>query len=135
MKENSIRIRMLAAVILLLFLHSLASPALLISSLNPDDIENISILKGPSAAALYGSRAGNGVVLVTTESVGKDFRNNFWQSTRVRLTDDAVIKVPVPNPAKGYYGFYVDLKYKNPAGGSYSVTTRAFIADKNGVQD
>ena len=33
-----------------------------ISSLNPDDIENISILKGPSAAAPSGSRAGNGVV-------------------------------------------------------------------------
>ncbi|WP_245747450.1 SusC/RagA family TonB-linked outer membrane protein [Parapedobacter koreensis] len=39
-----------------------------ISSLNPDDIESISILKGPSAAALYGSRAGNGVVLITTKS-------------------------------------------------------------------
>ena len=39
-----------------------------ISDLNPSDIENISILKGPSAAALYGSRAGNGVVLVTTKS-------------------------------------------------------------------
>lgn len=39
-----------------------------ISNINPDDIENISILKGPSAAALYGSRAGNGVVLITTKS-------------------------------------------------------------------
>lgn len=39
-----------------------------ISSLNPDDIQSVSILKGPSAAALYGSRAGNGVVLITTKS-------------------------------------------------------------------
>ncbi len=39
-----------------------------ISDLNPNDIENVSILKGPSAAALYGSRAGNGVVLITTKS-------------------------------------------------------------------
>ncbi len=39
-----------------------------ISDLNSDDIENISVLKGPSAAALYGSRAGNGVVLITTKS-------------------------------------------------------------------
>ncbi len=39
-----------------------------IAGLNPDDIENVSILKGPSAAALYGSRAGNGVVLITTKS-------------------------------------------------------------------
>lgn len=42
-----------------------------ISNLNPDDIENVSILKGPSAAALYGSRAGNGVVLITTKSGSK----------------------------------------------------------------
>ncbi len=42
-----------------------------ISGLNPDDIENVSILKGVSAAALYGSRAGNGVVLITTKSGSK----------------------------------------------------------------
>ena len=34
--------------------------------LNPDDVESISVLKGPSATALYGSRGGNGVILVTT---------------------------------------------------------------------
>ncbi|BDD09020.1 SusC/RagA family TonB-linked outer membrane protein [Fulvitalea axinellae] len=39
--------------------------------LNPDDIENISVLKGPNAAALYGSRAANGVILVTTKSAKK----------------------------------------------------------------
>ncbi|HEX8038052.1 MAG TPA: carboxypeptidase-like regulatory domain-containing protein, partial [Chryseosolibacter sp.] len=38
-----------------------------ISDINPEDVESISILKGPSAAALYGSRAGNGVVLITTK--------------------------------------------------------------------
>ena len=39
-----------------------------IADINPDDIENVSILKGPSAAALYGSRAGNGVVVITQTS-------------------------------------------------------------------
>jgi TonB-linked SusC/RagA family outer membrane protein len=39
-----------------------------IADLNPDNIESVSILKGPSAAALYGSRAGNGVVLITTKN-------------------------------------------------------------------
>jgi TonB-linked SusC/RagA family outer membrane protein len=39
-----------------------------ISDINPNDIANVSILKGASAAALYGSRAGNGVVLITTKS-------------------------------------------------------------------
>lgn len=39
-----------------------------ISSLNSENIASITILKGPSAAALYGSRAGNGVLLITTKS-------------------------------------------------------------------
>nr|WHW29830.1 SusC/RagA family TonB-linked outer membrane protein [uncultured bacterium] len=39
-----------------------------ISSLNPDDIETVSVLKGSSAAALYGSLASNGVIMITTKS-------------------------------------------------------------------
>ena len=42
-----------------------------ISDINPEDIESVSVLKGASAAALYGSRAGNGVVLITTRSGAK----------------------------------------------------------------
>ncbi len=38
------------------------------AEINPDDIESISVLKGPNAAALYGSRAANGVILITTKS-------------------------------------------------------------------
>lgn len=38
-----------------------------VSNLNPDDIESISVLSGPSAAALYGSSAANGVVMITTK--------------------------------------------------------------------
>lgn len=39
-----------------------------ISDLNPQDIETLTVLKGPNAAALYGSRAAHGVVLITTKS-------------------------------------------------------------------
>lgn len=39
-----------------------------VSDLNPDDIESISVLKGPGATALYGSRAANGALLITTKS-------------------------------------------------------------------
>ena len=39
-----------------------------ISSINPDDIETINVLKGGPAAALYGSQASNGVILITTKS-------------------------------------------------------------------
>lgn len=38
------------------------------SSINPSDIESVSVLKGASAAALYGASAGNGVILITTKS-------------------------------------------------------------------
>lgn len=38
-----------------------------ISDINPDDIESVSVLKGPTAAALYGSRAANGVLIITTK--------------------------------------------------------------------
>ena len=38
-----------------------------IADFNPDDIESISVLSGPSAAALYGSSAANGVILITTK--------------------------------------------------------------------
>lgn len=44
-----------------------------ISNLNPDDIESMNILKGPAAAALYGSSAANGVVIITTKK-GKEGR-------------------------------------------------------------
>ncbi|WP_291403521.1 SusC/RagA family TonB-linked outer membrane protein [Daejeonella sp.] len=48
--------------------------------INPEDIENVSILKGASAAALYGSEAVNGVVLITTKkgnAAGKGFSVDF----------------------------------------------------------
>lgn len=56
------------------------------SDLNPDDIESIQVLKGASASALYGSRAANGVVMVTTKSGQKEKKglgvsysfNNTW---------------------------------------------------------
>ena len=42
-----------------------------VMDINPEDIEDMSVLKGPAASALYGSRAANGVVLITTKK-GKD---------------------------------------------------------------
>ena len=39
-----------------------------LSAINPDDIKNVSVLKGGAAAALYGSRASNGVILITTKN-------------------------------------------------------------------
>ena len=51
------------------------------SSLNPADIESISILKDASAAALYGARAANGVVMITTKSGKEGAPKVSWRST------------------------------------------------------
>jgi TonB-dependent SusC/RagA subfamily outer membrane receptor len=39
-----------------------------LASINPNDIENVTVLKDASATAIYGSRAANGVILITTKS-------------------------------------------------------------------
>ena len=59
-----------------------------ISDISPENIESISVLKGPSAAALYGSRAGNGVVLITTKSGKKS------KGLGVTITSNTVIEKP-----------------------------------------
>lgn len=57
-----------------------------ISSINPDDIENISVLKGPAASALYGSRASHGVILITTKKA--DGKEKFSVEYNGTLTVD-----------------------------------------------
>lgn len=52
-----------------------------LASLNPDDIESISVLSGPSAAALYGSSAANGVVVITTKKGEKEQLNVTYSNT------------------------------------------------------
>ncbi len=68
-----------------------------ISDINPDDVESISVLKGPSAAALYGSRAGNGVILITTKSGKKG------KGLGVSFSTSNVFETPYR---------YLDLHYK-----------------------
>jgi len=62
-----------------------------ISNINPDDIESISVLKGASASALYGSAAANGVILITTKK-GQAGKTSITFSTNT--TFDKAVKVP-----------------------------------------
>ena len=62
-----------------------------ISNLNPDDIESMSILKGASAAALYGSQAANGVILITTKKGKAGIQKITFSSN---LTVDHAICLP-----------------------------------------
>ena len=59
-----------------------------ISDLDPESIENVTILKGPSAAALYGTRAGNGVVLISTKKAKAN------EKMRVTVTSNTVFDIP-----------------------------------------
>jgi len=59
-----------------------------IADLNPEIIESMTVLKGPSAAALYGSRAGNGVVIITTKNGSKA------KKVTVNVTSNTVFDIP-----------------------------------------
>jgi TonB-linked SusC/RagA family outer membrane protein len=89
------------------------------SSINPDDIENITILKGGAAAALYGYRATNGVIMITTKTKGKGkgigvtLNSNFTIETPLDYTDyqkeygqgENGKRPTSPNPTSGEWSF------------------------------
>lgn len=59
----------------------------LLSQLNPEDVESVSVLKGASAGALYGSQAGNGVIMITTKS-GKAAKSGIGVSFNTSMVAD-----------------------------------------------
>ena len=75
----------------------------MIQDLNPDDIASINVLKGPSAAALYGTRGANGVIVITTKRGTK--REGVGVTVNSGLTFDNVLVYP---------------DYQNLYGGGYS---------------
>ncbi|HUH47228.1 MAG TPA: TonB-dependent receptor plug domain-containing protein, partial [Arenibacter sp.] len=74
--------------------------------INPEDIDNISILKGASAAALYGSEAVNGVVLITTKS-GKNGKRGFTVDLSSSYSQDNIAFLPKYQSVRGP-GFQVN---------------------------
>lgn len=62
--------------------------------MNPDDIESVSVLKGPSASALYGSRAANGVILITTKKGKMGAKKGIGVSLSSGVTFDKVSYLP-----------------------------------------
>ncbi len=65
------------------------------SQLNPSDIETITVLKGASAGALYGSEAGNGVILITTKSGAKSKKGIGVSVTSSLVMDNVYKTIPV----------------------------------------
>jgi TonB-linked SusC/RagA family outer membrane protein len=129
-----------------------------ISDINPDDIESISVLKGPTAAALYGSRAGNGVILITTKKgtrsnrIGVSVKTNLsfdnpmflpeFQNKYGQGTFGAAYSTPNFNPlandGNGDYSWEA-LSWGGSLDGSqqeyYNGTTKAYSAQSSNVED
>src|SRR5690606_18309674 len=90
-----------------------------LSSINPDDIESMTVLKGGPAAALYGSRAKNGVIMITTKSKGSgkginvEWNSNFVNETPLDFRDyqyeygqgEGGVRPTTPNPTTGQWSF------------------------------
>ena len=79
-----------------------------IQDLNPDDIESVSVLKGPAAAALYGSRASNGAIVITTKS-GKGYQASGKRGLGISV-----------NSGVAFNNVYVLPTYQNSYGGGPS---------------
>lgn len=86
------------------------------SNINPDDIESISILRGASAAALYGSQAGNGVIVITTKKGSKDKLSVTVNSGAVMESAFSLPKVQNAY-GQGLSGVYVDSLHGESWGG------------------
>ena len=86
------------------------------NDINPDDIESVTVLKGPAAAALYGSRASNGALIITTKS-GKKLANGKKNEVTFNsaVTFSNVAKLPEfqNTYGQGYYGD-TDDAYNDP---------------------
>ncbi|MEO6230263.1 MAG: SusC/RagA family TonB-linked outer membrane protein [Ferruginibacter sp.] len=67
-----------------------------LNNINPDDIETMTVLKGSTAAALYGSRAATGAIIITTKSgqknqgIGVDFTSSYSTSEALNYMDEIV---------------------------------------------
>ena len=83
------------------------------SNINPDDIASVTVLRGASAAALYGSQAGNGVIVITTKKGSKDRMS-------VSINSGAVFESPFALPkVQNAYGQGNSGSFDSSAGASW----------------
>ena len=90
-----------------------------LSSINPDNIETMTVLKGAAASALYGSRAKDGVIMITTKTrgsgngIGLEYNSNFTSDTPLDYTDyqyeygqgENGVRPTTPFPTSGQWSF------------------------------
>jgi PhoPQ-activated pathogenicity-related protein len=70
-----------------------------------------------------------GVKLWYADSKDMDFRDEKWVGRDLKISHRSKIKATEDLPSSGYRAFYIDLKYRDPNGGEYTVSTRVFMTD------
>jgi TonB-linked SusC/RagA family outer membrane protein len=112
--------------------------------INPDDIESMSVLKGPNAAALYGSRAANGVIVITTKKGRKNQNLGVTYNSSLVFSDVAYLLDMQNKYGRGDRGVYsVDPSKKSNWGpeldGSMKETwlgeQKPFVAQTGRIED
>ncbi|WP_254411952.1 SusC/RagA family TonB-linked outer membrane protein [Dyadobacter diqingensis] len=93
-----------------------------IADINPDNIESISVLKGPNAAALYGSRASNGVILIKTKSGKSSVQKGLGVTLNIGYTLDKLLVLPKYQNVFGQ-GTGGQFSYKDGKGGGINDAT------------
>lgn len=114
-----------------------------LENINPNDVENITILKDAAAASIWGAKAGNGVIVISTKKGGfnKKLQMNFNASTSIssksnlneynNLNSTDAIAVEQFLFAKGYYTSQENSSSKIPL----SLAVELFIANRDGKLD
>ena len=89
-----------------------------VASINPDDIESVTVLKGPNAAALYGLRASNGVIIITTKTGKKSKELSVVSfNTNLAFSDPLVLPSYQNSYGQGTGSEY--FEYVDGAGNGY----------------
>ena len=101
-----------------------------LSSLNPNDIESMTVLKDASAAALYGSRAANGVIMITTKR-GSEGRSVVNFKATVGLQSRSIKDYDMVNQNEFVQLTWEALKNNYYLNGGYSLEEAKLLASKN----
>ncbi|MBC6109971.1 SusC/RagA family TonB-linked outer membrane protein [Pedobacter fastidiosus] len=94
----------------------------ILASINPNDVENITVLKDASATAIYGARASNGVLLITTKRGTKQFQVNYGLTTSLSV---------LPKYVDNYTGDEFRAVVNKVYGGQTAITSLLGSANTN----